>query len=255
MDKNYPYLLRDKLQTEYEVYAFGKSGASLSQYLYVSRYVNKHFDPDILIFNIVHNDFDESIRELYPNRDYFMQLSINENGSVTETVPRPNYSYPQYTAWKRVVYKSALFRYLDLNLKFRQMRLNIATGADADYEANIQTAIVKRNQALIFKATNYLVKAIHEENSNKRVIFIFDAPKRAIYENTLHASGVLWLHEMMRTICAANNVEYIDLIPLMEKDYQINKTKFNSELDGHWDEHGHEFVAHVLFDYLNRTNN
>ena len=250
VDENYPYLLRKRLYPNYEVYAAGKSGAALSQYLHISRYLNKHFDPDILIFNIMHNDFDESIRELYPNSYHFMQLSIAQDGSIKETTPRPNYSYPQYTTWKRVVYKSALFRYLDFNLNVRQIRHKIMAVQDGTYEANIKPEEVKRNQALIYKATNYLVKTIREENRDKRVIFVFDAPKQAIYNNSLHESKVLWMHEMMDTICSMNNIEFIDLTPLMEKDFQVNRRKFNSELDGHWNEYGHEFVASVLFAHL-----
>ena len=251
-DEKYPYLLREMLRPDYEVYAFGKSGAALSQYLHMSRYVNKHFDPEILIFNMVHNDFDECIRELYPNRDYFMQVSIDENGSITETVPRPNHAFPQYTAWKRVVYKSALFRYLDLNLNIRQWRRKIAGIDDRQFEANVQPDEIKKNQDLIYKATEYLVKVIRSENRDRRVIFIFDAPKRSIYNNMLHESNILWLHGMMDEICSKNNVEYLDLIPLMEEDYRINRRMFNYELDGHWNEYGHEFVARVLYDYLNK---
>ena len=57
---------------------------------------------------------------------------------------------------------------------------------------------------------------------------------------------------MMDEICSKNNVEYLDLIPLMEEDYRINRRMFNYELDGHWNEYGHEFVARVLYDYLNK---
>ena len=111
----------------------------------------------------------------------------------------------------------------------------------------------KKNRDLVFAATDYLVRTIREENAGKRVIFVFDAPKWAIYSGELAGSGVLWMHEMMNEICASNNVEYIDLVPLMEADYAANGRKFNSEVDGHWDEYGHEFVAKVLYDYLNGT--
>ncbi len=93
-DEKYPFLLRNRLEPDYEVYAFGKSGAPLSHYLHVSRYVDRHFDPDILIFNMVHNDFEESIYELYPAKTCFMQISTGEDGSFTETVPRPNHALP-----------------------------------------------------------------------------------------------------------------------------------------------------------------
>ena len=81
--ENYPYLLRGKLINDYEVYAFGMAGAPLSQYLHISRYVNRHFNPDILIFNLVHNDFDESIQELFPIDCHFLKLSIKKSSSST----------------------------------------------------------------------------------------------------------------------------------------------------------------------------
>jgi hypothetical protein len=252
-NENYSYKLREMLKPEYEVYAFGKSGASLSQYLHMSRYASRHFDPDILIFNIVHNDFDESIRNLYPNRDYFMQVSVNDDGSFSETTPKPDYSFPQYTRWKRIVYKSALFRYLDINLKLRQMRRNIRADSEG-YEANIRTERIERHRDLVYDVTEYLVKKMREENSDRRIIFVFDAPKARIYDGTTSESPVLWMHDMMEAICSKNDVEYIDLIPLMQEDYRINGKKYNSDLDGHWDEYGHEFVAHVLFDSLSNTD-
>ncbi|MCX5814218.1 MAG: SGNH/GDSL hydrolase family protein [Proteobacteria bacterium] len=112
VDENYPFLLRKKLKEDYEVYAFGISGAALSQYLHISRYVNKHFRPDIVIFNLVHNDFDESIQALSPQNYHFQQISIKEDDSISEILPRPNYSLAQYRPLKRFIYKSSLFRYL-----------------------------------------------------------------------------------------------------------------------------------------------
>jgi len=105
------------------------------------------------------------------------------------------------------------------------------------FEANIKVNEIKKHEELIFKVTNYLVKTIREENSEKRVIFVFDAPKNAIYNNSLNESNVLWMYEMMETICAYNNVEYIDLTSFMKDNYRTNKIKFNSDLDGHWNEY------------------
>jgi len=253
-DEKYPFLLRKRLDPDYEVYAFGKSGAPLSHYLHVSRYVNRHFDPDILIFNVVHNDFEESIKELYPAKSCFMQIAVGEDGSFTETVPCPDYNYPQYTAWKRIVYKSALFRYLDFNLNLRQIRRNIAGIDDRTFEANIAADKVIKNKDRIFEVTDHLVRVIREENSDRRIIFVFDAPKGEVYTDTLDDSRVLWLNEMMKEICCTYNVEFLDLTPLMLEEYRANGRKFTSELDGHWDEYGHEFVANVVYDYLKNSN-
>ena len=58
--------LREKLHSQFDVYGFGKSGAPLSQYLQMTRYVIKHFDPEIIVINVIRNDFDESLRRVWP---------------------------------------------------------------------------------------------------------------------------------------------------------------------------------------------
>ena len=253
-DENYPYLLRNKLKPDYEVYAFGIPGAPLSQYLHMSRYVNKHFDPDILIINLVHNDFDESISELKPQFFHWLQVSINQDDSITETIPHPNYSLRQYNHLRKLVYKSALFRYLYINLKVKQIWAKFKKNNIDTFEANIKVNTIKEHEQSIFKATNYLIKTISEENIEKRIVFVLIAPHKAIYDDRLNESNVLWIHEMVRTICARYDVEYIDLIPFMKEDYRTSKIKFNSDLDGHWNEYGHKFVADILYDYLKNNN-
>jgi len=252
--ENYPFLLREKIKNNYEVYAFGKSGAPISQYLNISRYVNRHFEPDILIINLVSNDFDESIHELYPDIDYFLQVSVNADDSITETIPRPNYSFAQYKPLKRLIYKSALFRYLYTNLKVSEIRQDIIKPKNNAYEANINAENVKNNKDLILSATNYLVKTIREENSDKRIIFVMDAPRESIYNNTLDKSKTSWMNDMMKTMCTNYNIEYIDLTTFMEEDYRNNHIKFNSDLDAHWNEYGHKFVANILYNYLMNNN-
>ena len=51
IDQSYPALLHQRLAGSAEVFAFGRSGASLSQYLHMSRYAAKTFDPDVLVLN------------------------------------------------------------------------------------------------------------------------------------------------------------------------------------------------------------
>ncbi|HEY9182375.1 MAG TPA: SGNH/GDSL hydrolase family protein, partial [Gammaproteobacteria bacterium] len=60
IERSYPNLLASELGSAWEVYAFGVSGAPLSQYLHMARYVVARFSPDVLVLNLVHNDFTES---------------------------------------------------------------------------------------------------------------------------------------------------------------------------------------------------
>lgn len=250
VDKNYPYLLREKLSPEFEVYAFGKSGNPLSQYLHISRYVNKYFDPEVLIFNIIHNDFYESIYEFHADRHHCLQLSMSENDTVfTEMDPVPDLVTAQYNLWKRILYKSAVFRYLYLNLKVQFIYHNLRHPTD-EYQANINIEEVKNNKEIITRATEYIISKIRNENKGKRIIFILDAPRMEIYEGELEKSKVLWINDIMAEACLANDVEFIDLKDVMYEDYLKNKKKFNSEIDAHWNEYGHSFVANYLYTYL-----
>jgi hypothetical protein len=242
---NYPYLLNKMLADNYEVYAFGKGGVPLSQYLNMSRYVNKYFKADILIVNIVHNDFDESIQELWPQYQY-LQLYFDKNDSIQESIPQNINSARNINPIKRMLYRSALIRYLFYNIKIREfLKLK-----NTNLEANINTEVTLKNMSLINRATKYLVKTIKAENNDKRIIFIMDAPRDAIYENAIEKSNVLWMNKMMDTICSDNKVEFIDLTMVMNEDYKKNHIKFNSNIDGHWNEYGHKFVANILYEYL-----
>lgn len=249
--KNYPYILNQRMKDNYDVYAFGKSGAPLSQYLQMSRYVNKHFDPDILIFNLVHNDFDESIAELVFKANY-LQLEVDAQGQVNEIRPIPDKSTSQYKPIRKWIKKSALFRYLYFNLHVDQMLRKSGDADKKSYEANVDVGIV-RNADVIRQATEYLIKTIKDENAGKMVVFVTDAPRAAIYSGKLKESEVLWMNEMVEEICTANGIKNIDLTSAMQKDYQRNSEKFNSDLDFHWNEYGHQFVADEVFKNLRDT--
>ncbi len=250
--ENYPFLLRKKILNEYEVYAFGIGGAPLSQYLHISRYVERHFNPDILIINLVHNDFDESIMEFKPSDHPFLRLSVNKDSSFSEIISSPTFSSQRSNTLRRIILKSALFRYIYRNLRVNKLKEKFFSSLNENFEANIYPHEVREHEELIFRATDYLVKTLKEENHDIRIILIFDAPRNNIYSNTLNKSNTLWMNEMMDTICTINNIEYINLTEYMYQDYKVNELKFNSELDGHWNEYGHKFVADVLYEYLKK---
>ena len=42
------------------------------------------------------------------------------------------------------------------------------------------------------------------------------------------------------------------MTPVFEAAYQQHRKKFNSDLDGHWNEYGHEVVGKAVFEYIVR---
>ncbi len=249
VDKSYPSLLRAQLGTTYDVYSFGISGAPFSQYLHINRYVNKLFDPEIIIFNIVHNDFIESILHLNPNSYIWLRLEIN-NKEIKEVLPSPYYPSLRYRFIKSIIKNSALFKYLRYNLKINKLYRSVFKKNDTGkYNANVNITTLQKNKELISSATKYILNQIRLENLNRRIIFIMDAPKHDLYKNKFD-SNVLFLHQIFEKYCLKNNFELIDLIEPMKKDYKLNHIKFNSKYDSHWNEYGHKFVCSQLLNRL-----
>ena len=63
---------------ELEIYSFGISGAPLSTYYQIAKYVSQKFNPDLFIINVVNNDYDESLYMLR-KRDVFTTLQNEES--------------------------------------------------------------------------------------------------------------------------------------------------------------------------------
>ncbi len=252
-DRKYPFLLREMLLPEYEVYAFGRGGAPLSQYLHVSRYVREHFDPEILVFNICYNDFVESVYELNPIQSYYMQLSITDDRDISEIMPEPDYSHYQYRPFIRFISEnSAVIRYFYSNLRLRSLIRDRKDRRD-DLEGNIFFRKAEEEKETVMIAADYIIGRIAQENSDRRVIFIMDGPREAIYSSSVAESRITWMNEMAGSICERHNVEFIDLTGYMAEDYMENKRKFNSEINHHYNEYGHLFVSEILYDHLKNT--
>jgi len=249
VEKSYPSQLRAELGNDYEVYSFGISGAPLSQYLHISRYVNRTFNPEILIFNIVHNDFAESISQLNPEDVNWLSIDV-KNGVPKESLPRPDYSFSQYNFKKRILKKSALFRYIYQNLKlYDYIKYVLQEKEEKKYNANVDINKLKENKEIIVIGTKYILNQIRLENPEQRVIVIIDASRRDIYANKSDVYIAFW-HRILGKYCLENKFEVIDLTQSMKKDYESNHIKFNSEPDFHWNEYGHRFVSTQILEQL-----
>jgi len=250
-DKNFSSLLQNRLGNAYEVYQFGISGAPFSQYVYIDRYVNRIFDPDIVIFNLVHNDFDESILKYRPSSKHFLTLSVS-GSNVIENKPAPNKNFQEFIFWKRfAAHDCALTRYLLMNLGLENTyRRAVSYRKNIKYEENVDVNLLLQRKKDIESATKYLVETIKAENKNRDIVFIFDAPRQSIYENKLEESKSLWLHSFLRGVCESNGIYFLDLTEPMSAEYQKNHKMFNSAFDSHWDNYGHQFVAGNLYKFL-----
>jgi hypothetical protein len=247
-EKSYPSLLRDSLGAKYEVYSFGVSQSPMSQYVYVSRYVEKKYSPDIYIFNLVHNDFYESIngKAFIP---MYMTVKFNNDSTFTEVQPvEPERAYSKVPGGE-FFRKSSLFRYVYYNLKLME-RFKAKKAAAKDFEMNVAVKDIIDKKDSLSAVAAYLFGAIKKELGNKEVIFVMDAPRQNIYSGDLAHAKVAGLNRMVDSLCKQQNFPFIDLTPYMEADYKKNGKKFESKFDNHWDYYGHQIVADAVYSYF-----
>lgn len=248
-DEAYSRVLDTEL-SDYEIYSFGISGAPLSQYLHMARYVEDKYDPDSYVINIVHNDFDESVNGYFAN-DRFMTVKVGDSGVSGEIKPT---AY-QTSNTKKTLKYSAIARYLIKNLNLTSFSFgggNSNTKDSVEVNANIVVSEVKKREDKVFIAVDYAVSKFASEFKGKEVLFVIDGPRHDIYEGKLENSSVMFMNRMIWKACEKYDLPYIDLTKYQNDAYMANQQKFNSEEDFHWDAYGHQFVANILKEHYNR---
>jgi len=254
-DKSLAERLEQKLGSDrYEVYRFGVSAAPLSQYLQVFRTEVVNYSPDLAIFVLIHNDFEESYNfELGRYTTSFLRLKL-ESGRVEEIAPR-KYERPWYS-WIR---GSATYRYLvdrqHLNIQSVKNFVNYYR-FKTEFQANIDVSNVGDRARFDELATDYVFRRIKEiaESRSIRLLMVMDGDRRSIYKGVpsdrLYARGALMLNKMAQRLAKKYNIAFIDLHPVFEENYRLNKKSFDFENDTHWNEYGHEIAARAIYQHL-----
>jgi hypothetical protein len=245
IEHNLATVLRRLVRPEYQVYGFGMSGAPFSQYLHMNRYVRKVFTPDIIVFVLVDNDFDESIAE-FKQQPYLMQLTMSDAG-LTERPPVPY----EPSGFKRMMSRSSAVRYLEVNLHFTQRIRQLFSWRNAGDRADSQQRVRGTlDRSVIEDATDLLVSTIRKENPDVDVVFMTDGFRRAIYAGEDTDEQLRWLHRMLREATHQHQCHFLDLNEAFSQHYSRTGEKLNSEYDYHWNDVGHRVAATALFEFL-----
>jgi len=241
----------------FQVYRFGIDGAPLSQYLHMLRREVVRYAPDLIIVNLVHNDFSESY-EFKPGvyTSSFMKLKL-ENGIVTEEKNPTPYESPWYN-WIR---ESATWRYFAYRQKVRfNILRNIILGKKSknkhQYQANIDISLLDKNTIKNKVITNYILRSMRNicDTNKIRLLLLMNADCGSIYkrieDTKLYETGALKLNRMVADIAQKYNIDFLDLHKVFSKNYLVNKKRFRFKYDGHWNSYAHEVVADTLSSYI-----
>lgn len=233
--------------TRVEVYSFGISGASLSHYLAMMRYVRSRFSPDLYVINVVHNDFEDSLATAGRAMFHSLGRAGDSYEEVTPEAYRPS-------LFRRIIGHFAIARYLNVNLKVQDMVLIYGSwrkNQHQQFEANIPAA--KMDLKEMRELVNYLFKKyLHEvDNDGERIVIVLDSPREPIYKGTHPETTTAFeYNKLTAKICRDLALYCLDLTDPFFSDFQQNRRRFNSEIDGHWNAYGHEVVAKAMEDFL-----
>jgi hypothetical protein len=89
------------------------------------------------------------------------------------------------------------------------------------------------------------------DGDHKKLVLVMDTARAPIYEG-IHpnTTTAFQYNKMIAETCQELSLYCLDLTDYFWKDFQRNKRRFNSVIDGHWNEYGHEVVAKAIKSYL-----
>jgi len=230
--------LSRKLGGSYEVYSFGLSGANLSQYLLMSRYVQRNFNPKIMIFNIIDGDIPGSLLAA-GNKPGYLYFSIGSEG--VKEVPLPYHASRLKSSFR----KSALLRYLILNK-------GILDGPTSPPAQGVRTDLSGDDADKSRIIVDYAFSRIRQENPDCTVFLILDPPRKDLYRGESNA-GYLASRKLLAESSSRYGFHLVDMLPVMSRLYQKNRQKFNFEINDHWNDYGHQVVAEQIYRVINQS--
>lgn len=243
-DKTFYGLLSDRVQEKGRVYSFGVPGAPLPTYLAYTRFAAQEFKPDGLIIPIIGNDFDQSLYK-YKNFPGFYYFAENSDGELP--IERVDYAPSPVKRFSR---KMALIRYLFLNLnlpkktiEFFKLNAGGAKEIDASSDNDEERIQVSRKAVDAFLDRLPMFSGLIPQ----KILFLINRGKRNYrIDDPIPMDFKELMFQYFMSKARALNYQVIDLAPVYKKDYKQNSQRFSSDLDPHWNQHGHRLIAQTI---------
>lgn len=251
-EDGFPHLVERALRARgqnVEVYRFGMDGAPLSQHLHVLRREVLKYKPDVVVIPLIHNDFDESYRNLSTRyASSFMKLR-EQNGRIVDVPPAP---FQPGLADK--LRSFATFRYLyyetNLYLHLKQWISRFYWGGNEDWDpAFVSSAVdirkIADHQSNRKFARHVLseIKALSQQHGFK-LLLLMDGVREAIYERRpITDFEVGRLNLIARSLADELDLNFVDLHEAFQMDFAVAGQRFEFPYDWHWNAHGNRVVA------------
>lgn len=253
-----------------DVLRFGMSGAPFSHYLWMLDRAALRYRPDVVVLNIVHNDFDESYRPATGRYGASLQtLAVDGDRATGFVAP-----VPHATGLGDLILRSAALRFLRFNRQVSRQSLVAALtgqpiqgvpsgglkrpqGAGFDealpaVDANVFIDRLLERPNLTQSAIDVMVAraAALQRQHGFRLLLLMDGVRQAIYED--RNSRALILNRMLADAAQRHGVELVDLHPRFVAAWKADHQPFDFTYDGHWNTRGHAIAAAAVREWLDR---
>ena len=252
------------LNDRIRVFPVGMSGAPLSQYLVWYQYMRETYDPELVIFVISPNDYDESFEAygLFPGFHYF---SENPDGGISLRLREY-----RRTLFSRIASSSDLAAYLLNNLglmtflkaQFRKIvvedqRALTRLEESAAPSPSTDTSDTSNDQR--FAAGLQAIKLFFErldqgERSRPEILFLMAPENQGAYSNSefIQPDSTRYsrLGEALRSAASSNGYTAADLKPVFHRDFENCGFPLEFSNDVHWSVRGQAVVANMLSVWL-----
>ena len=251
--------LASHLQNEARVFSFAFSGAPLSQYLVWARYAKEKYQPQAYVFNVVGNDFDESLLS-YKNADGFHYFKEGEDGLELSLVEF------RVSPLGKIVRASALLQYLVNNLHAHLSLLSLAKSlgrligvaeageqsTDVKYVGNTSASTDGRRIADSSMAIEAFLRMLPDNTGvqKDRILIIVDGLRQKVYGEISADQASQSYFGVMRNIiinrATREGYAVVDLDGEFEIAYDRDRQKFEFDNDYHWNAHGHNIAYKAI---------
>ena len=223
------------------VYAFGVSGAPLSQYLAFAEYARSTFRPGALAIIVISNDYDESMLK-YGRKPGMHQFVEQSDGRLllrrSDWVLRRSALY----RWAKT---SALAGYVVRNLDVRALGRNVGRAVFGRVDRRGREPDSKR-AVDAFLDTLPAAAGLTPE----RIAFVVDGIRPALYDAEERREAGNRYEGVMRRYfmneAALHGYAVIDMQPLLVEHYRMQRRRFEWAQDYHWNSLGHSLCADAL---------
>lgn len=234
----------DKDMPSIDVFSFGIGGAPMSQYLIFARHARDLYQPDFMVFNIVSNDFDESLPQ-YKNMPRFHYFVEDDMGHIS---PQLIGTYTP-SKIKEIMSHSALVRYLyfHLNLANAYNRfLFKKRGGDTHYVGNVEAKVSEQKILDSQNAVRTFLQLLPDYSGlqKNKIVLVMDGIRSDIYNDT-ESGGSYFARMRAFTIheASARGYTIIDMHPVFKRHYEEHGQRFEFTRDAHWNALAHTLAA------------